>query len=210
MLCTREQRQPVSGPNHTLQTLADVAFKQTLARCETGPGCGAALSGGEHWHPPGALSCLCRVGHLTYAYSQAAAMPLPRFVVNERDATGGDREGAEQPRSSESEQDEEADVTDAEEEDDCSDAEEPQQEAGLLNGRQTALPRSVPAEEAPRAKLTFKLKKQRASDEVCHVCLLGMQAGKHIARLLSHFASWDTTCILSKIRLLFSMGIFGW
>jgi hypothetical protein len=91
---------------------------------------------------------------------------LPRFVVNERDANGGDREdAAEEASSSESEQDEEADVTDVDEEDSVSEA-EPEPEAGA-SGRLTALPRSVPEAETPRARLTIKLKKQRASDEVC-------------------------------------------
>ena len=98
-------------------------------------------------------------------------MPLPRFVVNDS-ATGGDRAEAEEASSSESEQDEEADVTDAEEEeDDGSEPEEPEQANGQHTGPRTALPRSVPAEETPRAKLTFKLKKQRVTDEVCHVRL---------------------------------------
>ena len=96
---------------------------------------------------------------------------LPRFVVNESNGAGASRDEAEEASSSESEQDEEADVTDAEEEqeEDGSDAEEPQREDGAHSGRQTALPRAVPAEETPRAKLNFKLKKQRTSDEVCHV-----------------------------------------
>ena len=107
---------------------------------------------------------------LTAEPSQATAMPsLPRFVVNESNGAGGGRDDADEASSSESEQDEEADLTDAEEEreDDGSGAEE--RENGAHSGQHTALPRSVPAEETPRAKLTFKLKKQRTSDEVCHV-----------------------------------------
>ena len=93
---------------------------------------------------------------------------LPRFVVNERDAVGGDHEeAAEEASSSESEQDEEADVTDVDEDDGVSEA-EPEPEI-TASGRLTALPRSIPEAETPRARLTFKLKKQRTSDEVCHV-----------------------------------------
>lgn len=183
----------------TYRNASYVAFQQTLTtRGEAGPKRGIALGGGEHRHPPGPLPQPCKLW-LTYASSQAAAMPLPRFVVNERDAMGGDQEEAEEASSSESEQDEEADMTDAEE--DGSDAEEPQQEAGPSDGRQTALPRSVPAEETPRAKLTFKLKKQRASDEVCHVCLLGMQPAYHNACLcLTLSAATRSACDRHKMR----------
>ena len=174
-----KQRQPDLRRKRRITTLSDVSSKQTLARFATGSGSCASLGGGAHEHPPRLLPCLPHHG-LIFEPSQATAMPsLPRFVVNESNGAGGERSEADEASSSESEQDEEADVTDAEEEDDGSDAEEPQQENEARSGQQTALPRSVPAEETPRAKLTFKLKKQRTSDEVCHVRVHTVQRDEH-------------------------------